>query len=282
VIHVYAVEHRPPDPRAPEAHTTYASPREASREEIAHAVAEVNAEPIQAIRPFVLDYPNLGSDPAAGIEAVRQRYADCERCHLSDRRTRIVHVKGNPNAAVLVLGEGPGRKEDTAGEPFIGPAGKLQDEMFRECGIDPLREVAWITMVGCRPCNSRYDEERAPTDVEKLACSERTLLLLRALRPRVVICLGEGATSMFWSEPPAPNTWHPLRPKTAPEDWIVVGVARHPTYILNSVMKNYREYFAAKLFLRRLRRRMNGSLTKVSAWRFMPDYLRNAQPVAGG
>jgi uracil-DNA glycosylase len=257
------------------------SPVPASPEEIARAVAEVNAEPIQAVRAYQLDYPDPGPDPVAGIEAVKARYKDCERCHLSDRRTRIAHVKGNPHAAIVAIGEGPGRKEDTAGEPFCGASGKLQDELFRECGIDPLRDIAWINLVGCRPCNTRYEDDRPPTDVEKLACSEHTLMLLRALRPRIVLCLGNESTALFWPEPPDPNTWHPLRFAHAPEDWIVVGATRHPAYLLRSIMQNYREYFAAKLFLKRLRKRMNKGVTKVSRWHFAPAYMRNVLPIVG-
>lgn len=279
MVHVYAVAHKPPA-GAPEdlsILSTFVTPRIADRDAVVQAVDQARpGQEVMAVRPFQLTYPTFGC-----VEDVVQRYADCERCHLSDRRNRIAHIKGNQGAAIACIGEGPGHKEDISGVTFCGPSGKMQEEMFREVGIDPLRDVVWLNLIACRGCSERWADDRPPSLVEKLACSERTLGLLQVLRPRVVLCLGAQATSIFWPEPPHPNTWHTLRPRAHPEDRIIVGVARHPAYLLRAAVARYQEYFAAKLFLHRLKARMNVGFTRPAAWRFGLRYLRDVQPTVG-
>ena len=272
VIHSYLTEHEGPHPAAPYRYSTYLS---TAPVELAHGASSIAAvrgvgKPLR-VRHHVLDYPAVPSDPQQGVDFVTERYRQCDRCHLSSSRMRVCMLKGNPYATVVFVGEGPGKKENMRGEVFCGPSGVLEDELCREVGIDPHRDIAWLNLVGCRP--TKDGEDRPPSLIEKAACSERTLGLLQAIRPRVVVCLGAHATSMFWGEPPNPNTWHTLRPRDYPDDWVVVGVARHPAYLLRSVMTRYQEYFAAKLFLRRLKRRLP-TLTKTNGWRFGLRYTR--------
>lgn len=277
MIHTYTVTHEPPTQGAPENLSTLVTPYAVGRSVIVTAADQVNpGQAIVEIREHQLTYPTF-----TRVEDVARRYTDCERCHLSNRRNRIAHIKGNPAATVVCIGEGPGHKEDTTGVTFCGPSGKLQEELFREVGIDPMRDVAWLNMVGCRPCNNRWADDRPPSLTEKLACSERTLGLLQVIRPRIVLCLGAQATDIFWAEPPPQNTWHTLRPRAHPDDKIIVGVARHPAYLLRAAVARYQEYFAAKLFLHRLKARMRGGLTRPAAWRFGLRYLRDVQPVVG-
>ena len=221
-----------------------------------------------------LDYPPVPLDSVQGVQAVAARYAECSRCHLSTRRTYICNVKGDPNSPVACVGEGPGRDEDARGTPFVGAAGRLQDELFREFGINP-NGLAWLNLVGCRPCDyAVWADNRAPNRVEMLACSERTWMLMSAIRPRVVVCLGAEATAMFWDKPPDVWTWHRLALPDAPDDWIMVGYARHPAYLARVIgmPSNYKEYASARTFYGALRGEMAG-LCKVSAWRFGLRYL---------
>lgn len=273
-MYIALATHAGPVPDAPQALTTLVAPARVTPEEAARGIAQLNSAPILRVAEYVLDYPGVSSDPAVAVEETVRRYTDCERCHLSDRRTKIVHVKGNPRAAVVAIGEGPGRDEDLQGMPFVGKSGRLQDELFRESGIDPINEIAWINLVGCRPCDSRHAPDRPPSLVEKAACSERTLMLLRGLRPRIVLCLGEQAATMFFEES-HPNTWATLTPPDRPMDAVLVGVVRHPAYLLRTIgMPNtYREYAAARLFYRALREMMTPTLQKVAVWSFGLRYL---------
>jgi uracil-DNA glycosylase len=133
-----------------------------------------------------------------------------------------------------------------------------------------------MNLVGCRPSDAhRWEQEdRPPTTLEKVACSERTLMLLRAIRPRVVLCLGKIATSFFFEHPPPVNTWTTIRPAGHPEDRVYVAHLRHPSFLARSVMvpKQYKEYAAAVRFYQRLAERLP-QLTKVSRWRFHPKYV---------
>lgn len=281
-MQTYVATHSGPVPEAPNSLSTLISPGplDAAR---AREMLTVGRPPILAVRSFALDYPSVNADPGVALREVEARYEGCERCHLSRDRTKIAHVKGNPFSAVACLGEGPGRDEDIQGVPFCGRSGKLQDSLFEESDIKPFDDLAWLNLVGCRPCDNRHAPDRVPTLVEKAACSERTLMLLRALRPRVVLCLGEQATSMFFDDPPNPNSWATFVPPDHPEDAVLVGVVRHPAYLLRTIgMQNtYREYAAARLFYRGIRE-MLPRLQKVAAWRLGMKYLAAVvEPIIG-
>lgn len=274
-MHIVTTTHTGSVPEAPPIHATLVSPRRLpSVEALALISARRELAPPSHSVEYTLDYPPVSPDPRTALGEVMRRYADCERCHLSSRRTRIVYVKGNPDAVIAAVGEGPGKDEDVRGIPFVGRSGRLQDELFGEANIDPLVDVCWLNIVGCRPSDSRQHPDRPPSLIEKAACSERTLMLLRAIRPRVVLCLGEQAAGMFWDDPPPPNTWASL-PARRPEDTVTIGVVRHPAYLLRTIgMQNtYKEYAAVRLFLRSLREMLDRGLQKVSTWDHGLRYL---------
>lgn len=272
---VYTATHAAPHPSAPDTHSTLVSPTRIASGSVAEGLAQGRPRVLR-IREHVLTYPAVSADPVAAVDEVKRYYADCARCHLSERRTKIVFVKGNVRAGVVAIGEGPGRDEDLSGIPFVGRSGRLQDELFREAGIDPQEDVAWINLSGCRPCDTRFAGDRAPSLVEKAACSERTLMLLRALRPRIVLCLGEVAAGAFWaqSEEPPPNTWATF-PAPDPQNNVEIGVVRHPAYMLRVIAAapSYHEYAASRLFYRRLAARIRAGVPKVAAWPFGLRYL---------
>jgi len=123
-----------------------------------------------------------------GTEGALERIADevrrCTRCPLAARRTRAVPGEGNVVSDVLLVGEGPGAREDATGRPFVGPAGQLLDELLRSIGW--LREDVFITnVVKCRPPGNRD-----PDPAEAAACAEYLERQERALEPAVVVTLG--------------------------------------------------------------------------------------------
>lgn len=110
--------------------------------------------------------------------------SDCRRCSLAATRQHIVWGEGNPKAALMLVGEAPGAKEDESGRPFVGPAGKLLDKVLAGAGIK--REDVYITsVVKCRPPNNRM-----PHKGEINACSPYLEEQIRLIRPRVIVCLG--------------------------------------------------------------------------------------------
>ncbi len=108
----------------------------------------------------------------------------CKKCALWETRTNVVFGVGNENSEVLFIGEGPGEQEDLKGEPFVGRAGKLLDDMLSLIDLDRTN-IYIANMVKCRP-----PKNRDPLGVEKDACipwlREQTALI----KPKIIVCLG--------------------------------------------------------------------------------------------
>ena len=117
-------------------------------------------------------------------EALRQDCAACRRCPLGETRTHLVFGVGTETAEVLFVGEGPGEQEDLQGEPFVGPAGKLLDDMLRMIGLDRSR-VYIANIVKCRPPHNRD-----PQPDEQAACRDWLERQIALLQPKLVVCLG--------------------------------------------------------------------------------------------
>lgn len=114
--------------------------------------------------------------------------ADCTRCGLCETRHNVVFGVGNEDADIMFVGEGPGEQEDLKGQPFVGPAGKLLDDML--CIIDLSRETnCYIAnIVKCRP-----PQNRDPLPAESEACMPWLREQFRLLHPKIVVCLGRVA-----------------------------------------------------------------------------------------
>ena len=112
---------------------------------------------------------------------------DCRRCPLGLSRTHAVPGVGPGDARIMVVGEAPGQNEDQQGEPFVGAAGKLLDQLLRGIGLS--RADVFITnILKCRPPNNRD-----PQPAEVTACSPYLEHQLRLLKPEVVLILGRHA-----------------------------------------------------------------------------------------
>ena len=122
-------------------------------------------------------------------EALREECLHCRACTLADTRTKVVFGVGAENAEVLLIGEAPGANEDAQGEPFVGRAGKLLDDMLAMIGLD--RSRIYITnSVKCRP-----PENRDPLNTEKDACIGYLRRQVAMMRPKIIVCLGRIAAA---------------------------------------------------------------------------------------
>lgn len=123
---------------------------------------------------------------------LRDEASTCTRCGLADGRTQVVWGVGSPDADLMFVGEGPGRDEDLAGEPFVGRSGKLLDRlMLEELGMD--RSQCYIAnVVLCRPPQNR---DPKPDEVE--ACRPWLDAKLELIAPSVVVTLGNFATKLL-------------------------------------------------------------------------------------
>ena len=111
----------------------------------------------------------------------------CTRCGLCETRNNVVFGVGNRTADVMFVGEGPGEQEDLQGEPFVGAAGHLLDDMMSI--IDLNRENCYIAnIVKCRP-----PRNRDPLETEQDACIEYLRNQVALIKPKIIICLGRVA-----------------------------------------------------------------------------------------
>jgi DNA polymerase len=130
--------------------------------------------------------PELGvADPIAALKLIREDLGDCTRCKLHKQgRKQIVFGVGNPRADLMFVGEGPGADEDAQGEPFVGRAGQLLNNMIKAMGI--RREDVYIAnVVKCRPPGNRTPERD-----ETETCSPFLMRQIAVIKPKVVVALG--------------------------------------------------------------------------------------------
>ena len=121
------------------------------------------------------------------LASLAEQAAACTRCGLHASRTKSVFARGNPDAELVFVGEGPDSNEDQQGEPFVGQAGLLLDKMIGAMGF--TRDAVYIcNVVKCRP-----PENRNPLPREAAACEPFLVGQLDAIRPKVIVALGRVA-----------------------------------------------------------------------------------------
>ena len=118
------------------------------------------------------------------LELLQAQAQNCTACRLMEGRTRVVFGEGNPDAKLMIVGEGPGEEEDKTGRPFVGKAGQLLNRILEAAGI-PREEVYITNIVKCRP-----PQNRDPLPAESEACMPWLREQFRLLRPKIVVCLG--------------------------------------------------------------------------------------------
>lgn len=144
------------------------------------AVAEDNIFAVHTAKP-----EDSLTDPVAALKLIREDLGDCTRCKLHKQgRKQIVFGVGNPQAELMFVGEGPGADEDAQGEPFVGRAGQLLNNMIKAMGI--RREDVYIAnVVKCRPPGNRTPE-RDECDT----CSPFLMRQIAVIKPKVIVALG--------------------------------------------------------------------------------------------
>ena len=159
-------------------------------------------------------------------EQLRSTALECTMCPLAAGRTQVVFGVGDPQADLLFVGEGPGREEDLAGEPFVGRSGKLLDRlMLEEIGL--TRDQCYIAnVVKCRPPQNRNP---APDEIE--ACRPYLEEQITLIKPSVVITLGNFATRLLLE---TTDGIHQLRGSVFPYRSGHLVPTYHPAYVLRA------------------------------------------------
>jgi uracil-DNA glycosylase family 4 len=138
------------------------------------------------ISELAMPKPESGvADPAQALRLIREDLGDCTRCRLSEQgRKQIVFGVGSPNAELMFIGEAPGADEDQQGEPFVGRAGQLLNNMIKAMGL--RREDVYIAnIIKCRPPGNRTPERD-----ECETCSPFLMRQIAAIKPRAIVALG--------------------------------------------------------------------------------------------
>ena len=127
-------------------------------------------------------------------EALEQACGQCRNCALAETRLHVVFGDGARDAEILLVGEGPGQREDEQGIPFVGPAGLRLDDMLEIIGLDRTK-VYVANIVKCRP-----PRNRDPLNVEQDACIGWLRRQTALLRPKLIVCLGRIAAKAIIKE----------------------------------------------------------------------------------
>jgi uracil-DNA glycosylase family 4 len=172
------------------------------------------------------------ADPSAVLNLIREDLGDCTRCKLHKGRTNLVFGVGNPRAELMFVGEGPGADEDAQGEPFVGRAGQLLNNMIKAMGL--RREDVYIAnVVKCRPPGNRTPE---PDECE--TCSPFLMRQIAVIKPKVVVALGATAAknllAMSSSLGDLRGRFYDFKPAGSDFSWAGarLAVTYHPAYLL--------------------------------------------------
>jgi uracil-DNA glycosylase len=164
------------------------------RQPVENNQARFAVEPVDS--PVVISPPNktqtttgANLDPTSALRMIREDLGDCTRCRLHKLgRKQIVFGVGNPRAELMFIGEAPGADEDEQGEPFVGRAGQLLNNMITK-GMGLRREDVYIAnIIKCRPPNNRTPERD-----ECETCSPFLMRQIEVIRPKVIVALGSVA-----------------------------------------------------------------------------------------
>lgn len=180
-----------------------------------------------------------------GWEELKNECAGCTRCSLAAERTNLVFGVGNEHAEVMFIGEGPGEQEDLQGIPFVGPAGKLLDDMLGLIGLD-RSNIYIANIVKCRP-----PKNRDPHDEEKDACAEWLMRQIALVDPKIIVCLGRIAAGRIIRQD--------FRITKEHGQWFDIGSCRcmaiyHPSALLRDESKRPETFADLRLLRSEIRR----------------------------
>jgi DNA polymerase len=203
------------------------------REEMAARKSAVTTAVIENDLIAIAQYPEHGvTDHATALKMIREDLGECSRCKLHLDRNKIVFGVGDPNAELMFVGEGPGADEDAQGEPFVGRAGQLLNNMIKAMGL--RREDVYIAnIVKCRPPGNRQPERD-----ESETCSPFLMRQIAAIKPKVIVALGATAAKGLLALS-APMTelrgrWYDFKPAGSDPSWpgARLAVTYHPAFLL--------------------------------------------------
>ena len=154
---------------------------------------------------------------------------NCTQCGLCEGRHNVVFGVGNVNADIMFVGEGPGEQEDLQGEPFVGRAGQLLDDMLSIIDLNRKENCYIANIVKCRP-----PQNRDPLEVEQDACISYLENQIALVKPKIIVCLGRIAAMRLIREDYRITREHG---QWVEKDGIWMTAIYHPSALLRDVTK---------------------------------------------
>jgi uracil-DNA glycosylase len=202
-------------------------------------------------------YPEQSvASPVEALRIIREDLGDCTRCRLHKQgRKQIVFGVGDPTTDLMFIGEAPGADEDQQGEPFVGRAGQLLNNMIKAMGIS--REQVYIAnIIKCRPPNNRTPERD-----ECETCSPFLMRQIAAIKPKVIVALGAIAAKTLLavndSMANLRGRWYEFRPagvRSNDPEWVgaKLAVTYHPAFLLRDPRQKKEAWKDLQMVMREL------------------------------
>ena len=190
------------------------------REEV---LAEMGIAPIWKLRRKVEPQPA----PASGWIPLKSAVSGCTKCGLHSTRTQTVFGVGDESAEWMLIGEAPGAEEDRLGDPFVGQAGKLLDNMLAAIGLSRRNNVYIANVLKCRPPGNRN-----PTPEEVAQCSPHLLQQIELIKPKLILGMGRFAAQTLLKTDASISS---LRGRVHRYAGVPLIVTYHPAYLLRTL-----------------------------------------------
>jgi DNA polymerase len=188
-------------------------------------LAEMGLAPVWRLRRKPL--PETEARPAGGWVELKQAVSSCTLCGLHKSRTQTVFGVGDENADWMLIGEAPGAEEDRLGDPFVGQAGRLLDNMLAAIDLGRSRNVYIANVLKCRPPGNRNPE---PEEVAK--CTPYLLRQIDLVKPRLILAMGRFAAQTLLNTDASIAS---LRGKVHRYAGVPLIVTYHPAYLLRTL-----------------------------------------------
>lgn len=202
--------------------------------------AEAVAEPVRAADVASEEHGREQFIANLGWPELKAMVRDCTACRLRAGCTQTVFGVGDQQADWLFVGEGPGADEDARGEPFVGEAGRLLDNMLLALELKRGKNVYIANVVKCRPPVEASGKQSPPRSDEIATCFPYLQRQIQLIRPKVIVALGKtAATALLNTGDVALGS---LRGRTHDFDGIPLIVTYHPAYLLRSPQEKARAW----------------------------------------
>lgn len=197
-------------------------------------IAETSSPWDEVPEPLPVKAPPVSSMANMDWPQIKAAVAGCVKCGLCKGRTNTVFGVGDEKAKWLFIGEGPGRNEDLRGEPFVGQAGKLLDNMLLAMGLKRGENAYIANIVKCRPTDES-GKDRPPTPAETAACMPYLERQIELIQPTILVALGKtAALSLLALDPETPVS--KLRGTVHRYAGRPLVVTYHPAYLLRNMV----------------------------------------------